>query len=197
MGKGYSIYIGAVVVVALGCAGYFLFQKGSIPDATSSVFKAPGDASTTISIASGHVQPPPHSKEYQNARYHFSLYYPDDLTVSEEPVGADGLVVLFKNTTTQQGFQIFTTAYDEPQITQSRFNTDEPSGVMQDPQNITIDGAAATEFFSTNQAMGASREIWFLRDGLLYEVTAPQSLDSWLLQIMQTWEFSDSSAQSQ
>jgi hypothetical protein len=37
--------------------------------------------------------------------------------------------------------------------------------------------------------MGASREIWFLRGGYLYEVTAPQPLDPWLLSIMQTWKF--------
>ena len=66
---------------------------------------------------------------------------------------------------------------------------DEPSGVMNDPQNITIDGAPATEFFSTNPAMGASREIWFLHGGFLYEITTPQPLDSWLLQIMETWQF--------
>jgi hypothetical protein len=80
--------------------------------------------------------------------------------------------------------------YNQPQITQQRFLMDEPSGVMNAPANITIDGASATEFLSTNPAMGSSREIWFLHGGYLYEVTTSQPLDSWLLQIMQTWQFS-------
>jgi hypothetical protein len=117
------------------------------------------------------------------------LYYPDDLTVSEQP-GEDGsMVVLFLDQTTAQGFDIFIAPYDQPKITQATFLMDEPSGVMNDPQNITIDGVPATEFFSTNSVMGASREIWFLHGGFLYEVTAPQPLDSWLLQIMETWQF--------
>jgi hypothetical protein len=66
---------------------------------------------------------------------------------------------------------------------------DEPSGVMNDPQNITIDAAPATMFLSANSVMGASREIWFLPSGFLYEVTTPQSLDSWLLQLVETWQF--------
>jgi hypothetical protein len=77
----------------------------------------------------------------------------------------------------------------EDKITQERFAMDEPSGVMNSPINITLDGAAATEFLSSNTAMGDSREIWFLRGGYLYEITTPRALDAWLLNIMQTWHF--------
>jgi hypothetical protein len=189
MPKRTSLYIGMVVLAALACAGYFLFQKDSVSNMAGSVFAAAGDASTSASIASGHAQPPPSSKEYQNARFHFSLYYPDHLTVSEDPVGADSLVVLFKDAATQEGFEIFVTAYDQPKITEQRFLTDEPSGDMNDPIYITVAGAPATQFLSTNPTMGASREIWFLHGGILYEVTTPQPLDSWLLSIMETWQF--------
>jgi hypothetical protein len=191
MKKHYILYIGiAVVVLALACGGYLLFRKSSAPDAAGSVFAAAGDnASTSAPIASGQTQPPPNSKQYENAQFHLSLYYPDDLTVTEEPVGGNSLVILFKDSGTQQGFEIFVTPYDQPKITQQRFLLDEPSGVMNDPQNITVDGAAATEFFSTNPAMGTSCEIWFLNNGYLYEVTTPEPLQSWLQQIMESWNF--------
>jgi len=45
--------------------------------------------------------------------------------------------------------------------------------VMNEPQNITIDAAPATMFLSANSVMGASREIWFLPSGFLYEVDDP------------------------
>jgi len=99
------------------------------------------------------------------------------------------MVILFEDSASGQGFEIFIDPYLEPKITQATFLMDEPSGVMQDPQNITVDGAPATAFFSTNQAMGASVEMWLLHNGFLYEITAPQPLASWLLQIMETWQF--------
>jgi len=192
-----AIYIGvgALVLLALACAGYFFLSqkhaKSVSPSSPAGAFTAAVDASTSTpaSITSASAQPPPNTKEYQNNPYDFSLYYPDDLTVSEQKVGGNSEVLLFQDKTSGEGFDVFVTPYGEPKITQQRFEMDEPSGVMNDPQNITIDGAAATEFFSTNPAMGASREIWFLHEGYLYEVTAPQPLDQWLLQIMQTWHF--------
>lgn len=117
------------------------------------------------------------------------MYYPDDLTMIEHPGDYGSAVVLFQDAATEEGFQVFVVPYDEPKISEKRFKMDEPSGVMQSPQNITIDGAPATEFLSTNPAMGTAREIWFLHGGFLYEVTAPQALDAWLSRIMQTWQF--------
>ena len=137
--------------------------------------------------------PPPQipagTREYKNDSYLFSLDAQQDLTVSEQKGAGNSLTVLFGNQSTGQGFQVFVIPYGDAKITPERFKEDEPSGVMNSPANITIDGAAATEFQSTNQAMGATREIWFIHNGLLYEVTAPISLDSWLLNIMKTWKF--------
>jgi hypothetical protein len=193
MTKRTWLYIGiGVAVLAIASGGYILFQKNTASNEATGVFSAVGNTpatSTVLSITSDQAEPPPNSKQYQNAQYHISLYYPDDLTVTEQPVGGTSLVILFKDAATQQGFEIFVTPYDQPKITQQRFLLDEPSGVMNDPQNVTIDGAAATEFFSSNPAMGTSCEIWFLYGGYLYEVTTPQPLQSWLLQIMASWNF--------
>jgi len=189
-----AAYIGVLAVAGIVVAGFFFSQKHATSVSNSSagdVFSTAGDSSTStsVSIISESEQPPPNTNAYQSDAYHFSLFYPDDLSVSEQPEPGDSMVVLFKDPSSGQSFDIFITPYDEPKITQARFLMDEPSGVMQDPVNILIDGAPATEFLSTNPAMGASREIWFLHGGFLYEVTAPQSLDSWLQQIMETWQF--------
>lgn len=141
------------------------------------------------SITSSSAEPPPNTKQYQSSTYHLSLYYPDDLTVSENPGAGNTMVVLFKNKAQGVGFEIFIAPYSQPQITQDRFLMDEPSAVMNDPANITIDGAPATKFLSTNAAMGTSREVWFLYGGYLYEITTPQVLDDWLFQILETWHF--------
>lgn len=190
------LYIGIVALLALASTAYVLFsQKKSAPTpaAVTGVFSGFVDDSTsTVALTPATTtpkQPPANAKEYTNAAYRFSLYYPDDLAVAEHSISGNSMVITFQDAANQQGFEIFVTPYDQPKITQQRFTMDEPSGVMNDPQNITVDGAPATEFLSTNDAMGASREIWFLHSGYLYEVTAPQALDSWLLQIMGTFTF--------
>ena len=179
-------------------AAVWKFESGKASSAstsqnTSGAFAASDTSadstSTVTSITSSSVQAPPNSKLYQSTDYHFSVYYPDHLSVDQQSVDGGSAVVLFKDKARSEGFQIFITPYGDQKITAERFKMDEPSGVMNSPQNITIDGAPATEFLSTNPAMGASREIWFLHGGYLYEITTPQPLDPWLLSIMQTWKF--------
>jgi len=149
----------------------------------------PTSIAGALPTSTGPAQAPAGMKTYQSSLYGFSLFYPDDLTVTEDPGSDDTMVVAFDDSATHQGFQIYIAPDPDPKITQQRFQADEPSGVMNDPVNITLDGIPATEFGSTNTAMGESEEIWFLYNGYLYEVTAPQTLASWLLQVMETWQF--------
>ena len=44
-------------------------------------------------------------------------------------------------------------------------------------------------FYGSNSVMGDTREIWFINAGLLYEVTTYKQLDTWLVPILQTWQF--------
>jgi hypothetical protein len=87
------------------------------------------------------------------------------------------------------GFEVYVTPYSGAQITEQEFKLDEPSGVENQPTHVTIDGVPATAFYGSNSAMGDTREIWFIHGGLLYEVTTDKQLDSWLVPIMQTWQF--------
>ena len=164
-------------------------QSQSTPGAFADSVASTTDSSTPDSITQPTIQAPPNSKLYQSSAYHFSVYYPDHLSMDQQNISGNSSVILFKDKARSEGFQIFVTPYGDSKITEARFKMDEPSGVMNSPQNITIDGTPATEFLSTNPAMGASREIWFLHGGFLYEVTTPQPLDPWLLSILQTWKF--------
>jgi hypothetical protein len=127
--------------------------------------------------------------EYKSTEYNFSLFYPQELTVSPYNEGGGAATITFQNPDTVEGFQIFITPYDETQISDARFKQDEPSGVRESLSNITVDGATGAEFFSTDVNLGATREVWFIHGGFLYEVTTLKSLDSWLADILQTWKF--------
>ena len=60
---------------------------------------------------------------------------------------------------------------------------------MKEPVDFTLDGASARSFYGYDTVIGDTREIWFIKDGFLYEVTTYKALDSWLASIMQHWKF--------
>lgn len=125
---------------------------------------------------------------YTNTRYRFSLSYPPELSVRvyEEPHNSQTLVF---DDGKEKSFQIFITPYAETEISERRFLMDAPSGVRENPVEIFVGGERATMFFSKHALLGDTREVWFIHNGFLYEVTTYRKLDGWLSGIMSTWKF--------
>lgn len=201
-------YAGAIgiVLIAGAALSFFYFSHGHAKPAPSAPIPTPeafqvapgfpeGDPSTVPNIAATSSvlkpprTPPQGAREYRNTTYRFALFYPQALGVKEYDEGNGARTIVFQNVGAAQGFQIFVVPYGASQVSLARFKEDEPSGVVQEPQTIQIDGALATIFIGSNVALGDTREVWFLHGGYLFEVTAPKSLDAWLAHIMQTWEF--------
>ena len=152
----------------------------------------PGTAATQTAYTESTPTTPKVSPDmlgYSNKAFNFGLLFPDNLRATEYKEQGDALTVSFQDPNTNEGFQVYVTPYNGKQIDTARFKLDEPSGVMKEPKDVFIGGAAATMFFSTNAVMGDTREVWFIRGGFLYEVTTYKELDTWLAEIMQTWKF--------
>jgi hypothetical protein len=128
-------------------------------------------------------------RRYENVAFHFSLLYPEDLRVLEYQEDGDALTVTFENQGDGRGFQVYVTPYESAQFTKEQIKRDTTSGVMKDPGDITVGGAKATAFFSTNAAMGDTREVWIVKDGYLYEIVTYRPFDAWLTEILTTWQF--------
>ena len=174
------VFISLLIAIAL----LFLY-KGNQPKQTPS---AQSVATTTEQSPSSRAVPEG-MHEYRSAAYHFSLFYPQELTVGERPEGGGAATITFQNVEKGEGFQIFITPYNESQVSEERFRQDVPSGVRESLTNVVVDGATGAAFYSTSIALGATREVWFVHDGFLYEVTTLKPLDTWLGKIIQTWEF--------
>jgi hypothetical protein len=97
--------------------------------------------------------------------------------------------ITFEDQKGDKGFQVFVVPYSDATVSAERFAMDVPSGVMLDAQEVTVDGARGSAFFSQNLIMGETREVWFIHDGFLYEISTYKDLDLWLASIMKTWEF--------
>jgi hypothetical protein len=167
-----------VIVVAALVGGFFAFNTSKEKPAPLT----PPVATSTIR------ETPPGWREYRNEQYLFSVLYPEGMKVAHGQDG-DALIVTFEDAAVATGFQIFVIPYSQPVISEERFRADVPSGVREGEEKTYIDGAEAVQFFSTDMALGETREIWFIKKPYLYEVTTLRALDPWLQEIMETWQF--------
>ena len=186
-----------IVICVLAGAGIYMLSNSWVPlprEQQNAIFSSagvtlePSSDATTTSLGL-HRTPPAGYTEYYNPRYRFSLFYPDDLKVSEHDEGSGALTITFQNPDTAHGFQIFIVPYGASQVTEEQFKKDEPSGVREGQKNIAIDGTTGESFYSNNPSLGETAEVWFIHGGYLFEVTTLKPLAGWFSQIMATWKF--------
>lgn len=205
---------GGVILVILIVGGYFYFSKdnaGELVLPSDSFLFGGKSSSTPESVKSstpvsggGFISQPTNvttltpkkerklssdQSEYRSTKYKFSLFYPKNLSVQEFDEGRGASTIVFQNPEAGLGFQIFITPFSGKQITEEKFRQDVPSGVRNELRNISVDGANGASFYSTNTFLGETAEVWFIKNGFLYEITAPKSLVSWLSTIIETWLF--------
>ncbi len=168
-----------LVLVVIGGGAYWFFTRST----TWSLSPGSQSTSTTDAVDTADFAP------YSDPNFHFSLAYPKDLEVHVYDEDDGSRTVAFEGQTPGIGFQVFVVPYDKPSIDDARFRADDPSGVMIEPQDISIGGVPAKIFYGHNDQMGDTREVWFIRNGYLYEVTGYKALDTWLADIMTTWKF--------
>jgi hypothetical protein len=63
------------------------------------------------------------------------------------------------------------------------------SGVPNDPTTISVDGVKALAFHGFDDGLGDTYEVWFIKDGFLYEVLTYKELERELNLILATWRF--------
>jgi hypothetical protein len=184
----YRIFI-ALFVLSIATGAYFYFARGEPVAAPELEFaQTAGAAAPQAGIAAAHV--PRGWRLYRNDPYDFSVFVPPNLVVREYDEGGGAQTIVFEDETSAEGFQVFVLPYDGETITEERFLQDAPSGVMREPLDVLVGGVPATAFFGEQSLMGETREVWFIRGGLLFEVTTYKQLDAWLAEIMDTWRFS-------
>jgi hypothetical protein len=171
----------------------FLVQESTSWPRDASFATTMASTSTVQATSTGSLQAPLNVptgyKEYRNKHYGFSVYYPAEIPPQELPDRDDQLTVLFQGAAGQPGFEIYVAPTKDTKITSQRFRLDEPSGIIREQHDTTIDGVPATTFFGFNAAVGETREIWFIHNHFLFEVTTYKELEPWLNEIMSTWRF--------
>jgi hypothetical protein len=135
------------------------------------------------------------TKTYSDPDYFFSFEYPGDLSFADLP-GSNGgkeiLVQKIEGGSKSAGFQMTITPFDEPDqvLTKERIQKDAPEVVVNNPQEAIIgQNLHVLIFESIDPGLGKTREVWMVRSGNLYQITAPFDFDSQLAGILKTWKF--------
>lgn len=178
-----KIFITASALILLAAAGYYGYSK----------FKSqPQTASTGATSTPALVQ------NYNNSVYGFSLMMPAGFAANESQdpsTGADTVVLQNK---TGDGIQIVITPFNEDKppysgytLTQARILQDLPGLAIADEQPVVVGpNYTGLAFKSDNLAFdGASREVWFVFRGNLYQISTYARLDPLLQAIFKTWQF--------
>ncbi len=177
-----------LLVLALFIGGSLLYFK------QTNILSSVENATTTpaISVTPSTLQTraaPEGSKEYANAQYGLSLFYPTELVVTEYAESGRGHTISFDNADGREGFQIYVIPYQESQIKTSQIEEDTHGTATGTPQEIVIGGQHALLFSSSNPAYGPLREVWFIHNGKLFEITVYADLEKWLSSILATLTF--------
>ena len=169
--------------VAAAAAGYAIFLMPSSPEMARA-----GDETGSQAVVQRR-EVPPGFRAYHSPFYGISLLYPEGFSVTEYPEPVTKLTTVFEDPASDFTFQVHVLPYGDAQITETRLKLDIPSGIMRNPLDIMVGGVRATMFESEDASLGATREVWFLNGGFLYEVTTPLAHDAALSEIMRSWEF--------
>jgi len=185
-----KIILGIGVAAAFLTLGYAVSNAPEQPTSenTESNSTATMTATNTAALTAPRTAPAGY-KEYYDAHYRFSLFYPESLTVQKFDEGGGAATIIFQNPGEAKGFQVFVVPYDGEQVSEERFRQDIPSGVRRNVQDVVVDGAKGAAFYSADPILGETREVWFIKNGHLFEVTTLKVLEADLLEVLGTWKF--------
>jgi hypothetical protein len=137
------------------------------------------------------AEPPEGHVQYVNEKYGFSYWHAPESTITEYDEGGGAMTIVHENAQKMRGLQIFIVPYKEKVITEERFEKDVPSGVRLNIEETSLGylDIPAVTFNSYDEFLGETREVWFIYNGYLYEVTTFKGMGDWFGPIMKTWRF--------
>ena len=200
-----TIVITIITLAVFASIGYFIAGQLKVDGNFGLIANDAGSADGALSepgavIKSGaapeaiaEISKYQYTETYLQPDYNFSFKYPKDFMVSQMPDGSGGEVVLVQNILKNIGIQILITENDEPDsdITEAVINESITDLKISEPQEVLIGlNRKGLAFKSDNSAFGgASREVWFIYGGNIYQISTYAEFDGFLQGLFGTWEF--------
>lgn len=164
---------GIALITAVGVFAYFSYNR------TAPITEAP-------------YVVPALTKNYTNKTYGFSLKTPESFEATTI-AGEEGGETVILQDAHNNGIQIMVSSYEEDihELTAAMINEAVPDMKISGVQVVEVGQSyKGVAFKSNNESFsGASREVWFVFRGNLYQISTYERLDDLLKQIFQTWQF--------
>ncbi len=178
-----------LALAVVGALGYFLFGRGGTGASLGDVGAViPGQITSSAAYTGA-----PLTKPYSNSTFGFSLYMPEGFSAQELGKNGDDASTVLIQSKSGEGIQILITPFPEDTkvLTADQIRQDIPDMQVRQPEEVAI-GAQykGVAFLSDNEAFeNASREVWFVFRGNLYQISTYERLDTLLKAIFATWKF--------
>jgi hypothetical protein len=145
-------------------------------------------------LVTGNVDNSNATKTYLHSDESFSFSFPSDFTFSSmADQNTDNLqsdTLLFKGNQNTRNFQIHISSFDGTTLDVARIKRDIPSLDVEQPEKIAIDGAQGVAFLSKEAGSAlVTREIWFVHDSKIYQVSTFKDFDQEMVSILSTWKW--------
>lgn len=155
-------------------------------------FLVSGKTVQPTEISGAPYEGAPLQANYENKTFKFSLRMPDGFSAQELPIDDTGANTVVLQNEKGEGIQIRISPFDDiPVLTADMIRSDIPDMKISDEEAVTIGpGHTGIAFLSDNEAFeGASREVWFVFRGNLYQISTYARLDTLLKAMFATWKF--------
>lgn len=188
--KKLKIFIAIAVIALAGAAAFWFFLFRDIEAFKLLNFKSlNSESQRDIGVPIGG-ESADMTETYTNQKYGFSFNHSKEFSVSEFAEGGRD-IVLAKDATASGVFQILISPFDEPgPITKERILKDIPNMSISNEKEILVGGEKALSFKSKDES-GETLEIWFVRFGNLYQISALPSFEKQMMEILSSWRFSN------
>ena len=117
--------------------------------------------------------------EYRNSRFGFSLPYPGDMTVGVYDQPDAGQKIQFSDPTADKIFEITTAPFTVLDV------------AIGEESAPTTNSDQSTQLGIVRVIRDDTFNVSFIKDGVAYTVTTMAQLETWLTNILKTWQFTD------
>jgi hypothetical protein len=134
----------------------------------------------------------PLAADYTNDIFKFSIRMPDGFSAQEMPQDEVGAATVLLQNENGEGIQIRISPIDDVRkLSADTIRKNIPDMQISETEEVTVGpDYTGTAFISDNEAFeGASREVWFVYKGNLYQISTYARLDTLLKAMFATWKF--------
>ncbi len=195
MTKSFKIVLVVVVVAVLGVGGFITYRKVGNKNTTSGgAVSASAEVNPqALKQAESAMANPDDQQQTQvyASPDGYSFIYPKDFKVGQFEEG-EGNMTLIQQTQGNLGMQIYVQDFDEAgPLTVQRIKQDLPDQDIEQAQNASLDKEPAIVFFSKNESLGQTYEVWLVHNKKLFQISGYAQEKDLINKILNTWKWQD------